>query len=477
MHSSFLDRYRESASPSEGEALSVSALNKEARQLLENGLGSVWVEGEISSLSQPRSGHAYFTLKDDNAQVRCALFRQRARAVRAPLREGQQVRVRAQVSLFEPRGDYQLIVEAIQEAGMGALLAALEELKQKLAAEGIFANARELPYPPRKLAIVTSPTGAALQDIYSVLNARWPWLEVVLVPVQVQGDKAAAQIAAAIALANRAEAVDALLVTRGGGSFEDLWCFNDERVARAIHASRLPVVSAVGHETDTTLADYAADVRAPTPSAAAERLVPDQRDLRRQLAQLARRLLNAQRTGLDRYHQRVDYLGARLRSPLERVSQHRTQLNSLEQRLMRAQRRYLDDAHQRVQQSSARLYRQSPTRVMGNWRQQLMLLENRLSRLGPRMVNERRERLQAGQQRLHNAMARQLEQRQLRLAGLVQRLDSASPLAILKRGYAVLERDDHSIVRAASSVSAGDRVKARLGDGALQLEVLKRLDD
>ncbi|HET8789787.1 MAG TPA: exodeoxyribonuclease VII large subunit, partial [Modicisalibacter sp.] len=257
--------------------LSVSDLNRQARLMLERGFGDCWVEGEVSGLAKPASGHCYFTLKDDRAQLRCALFRTRARFA-APFANGDHVRLRGRVSIFEPRGDYQMIVEAVQPAGQGALLAAFERLKQKLAGEGVFANARPLPCPPRNLLVITSATGAAIRDVLAVLAARWPLLDVTLLPVPVQGREAVPAIVRALALANRNPSFDpqrdAILITRGGGSLEDLWAFNDEHLARAIFHSRIPVMSAVGHEVDVTLADFAADVRAPTPSAAAEQLVP-----------------------------------------------------------------------------------------------------------------------------------------------------------------------------------------------------------
>ncbi|MGJ8515183.1 exodeoxyribonuclease VII large subunit [Carnimonas bestiolae] len=540
MSSSFLNRFREPQEPSSDdndEALTVAALNKQARQLLEGSFNSVWVQGEISSLSQPRSGHAYFTLKDDDAQVRCALFRQRALGVRAPLREGQLVQVCAQVSLFEARGDYQLIVEAVREAGKGALLAALEALRVKLGEEGVFANGRALPYPPEQLAVITSPTGAAIQDVISVLTVRWPWVQVILVPVQVQGDQAAEQIATALARVNAETHADAILLTRGGGSFEDLWCFNDERVARAIHASQIPVMSAIGHETDTTLADYAADLRAPTPSAAAERLVPDQRELRRQLAQLARRLLAAKDSYLNGQHQRIDYLQARLRHPGERLrhqrllltalekrlhsakqrhqldaerhlqllaqrliqamrsqvnSQHRqldglrarlrspqeqllrqrSLLASLEQRLLRAQQRRLQQHRLAITSTTERLQRQSPQRRLVGYQHQLEQLDARLLRVGPRIMQLGSTQLDALEERLTTAVARHQQRAEERLGVLLKRLDIASPLATLRRGYAVLERNDHHVVRSAADVQKGERLSARLGEGQLSLEVI-----
>ncbi|MDI5986413.1 exodeoxyribonuclease VII large subunit, partial [Halomonas sp. M4R5S39] len=304
--------------------LSVSEVNRRARQTLERDFGELWVEGELSGVSRPGSGHVYFTLKDERAQLRCALFRNRARFVAAPMRDGDLVKVRGRLSIFEPRGDYQLIVEAVQAAGVGELLAAFERLKTRLAAEGVFANARPLPYPPRHLLVLSSPTGAAIRDVLAVLAARWPLAKVTLIPVPVQGREAAPALISALGLLNRQSALDpgrdAILITRGGGSLEDLWAFNDEHLARAIFHSRLPVMSAVGHEVDVTLADFAADVRAPTPSAAAEQLVPDRRELAARLVALAGRLERAQLGRLEREAQRLDHLRARLRHPREALA-------------------------------------------------------------------------------------------------------------------------------------------------------------
>ncbi|BBI76042.2 hypothetical protein HAALTHF_52230n [Vreelandella aquamarina] len=318
-HPHFHPRLETPMSAPNAPLLSVSQLNLKARKALENDLGDVWVEGELSNVSRPASGHIYFTLKDDRAQVRCALFRQRARFVSAPMRDGDQVKLRGRVSLFEPRGDYQLIADAVQAAGLGELLAAYERLKAQLEGEGVFANTRPLPFPPRKLLILSSASGAAIRDVLAVLAARWPLTDVTLIPVPVQGAEAAPAMISALALINRQTrldpAQDAVLITRGGGSLEDLWAFNNEHLARAIFHSRLPVMSAVGHEVDVTLADFAADMRAPTPSAAAERLVPDQHALKRQLQQAEQRLQRALQTRLERDSQRLDALRARLRHP------------------------------------------------------------------------------------------------------------------------------------------------------------------
>lgn len=438
-------------------ALSVSEVNRRARLLLEQGIGELWVEGELSGVSRPASGHVYFTLKDSSAQLRCALFRTRARFVAAPMRDGDRVRVRGRVSLFEPRGDYQLIAEAVQPAGEGELLLALERLKQRLAAEGIFANARPLPCPPRHLLVLTSPTGAAIRDVLAVLKARWPLARVTLIAVPVQGREAAPALIAALGLLNRQQALDpardVVLITRGGGSLEDLWAFNDEHLARAIYHSRLPVMSAVGHEVDITLSDLAADVRAPTPSAAAEMLVPDGRDLLRRLAGLERQLLRSTQARLEREGQRLDHLRARLRHPGEVLTRKRQALGELEGRLRRAM-----------------LMR------LAAERRQLGHVQRRMDACHPRRrVAQAGERLARVRARLEQAMQRDVTRQRERLAGLARQLQAVSPLAVLGRGYAILQDDEGKVIRRAGDTQPGQALTARLGEGKLKVEVKRRL--
>ncbi|MDN3521458.1 exodeoxyribonuclease VII large subunit [Halomonas ramblicola] len=433
--------------------LTVSELNRSARQVLEGRFGEVWVEGELSGVTRPSSGHVYFTLKDDRAQLRCALFRNRARFVSAPMRDGDRVKVRGRLSIFEPRGDYQLIAEAVQAAGVGELLAAFERLKTRLAEEGVFANARALPYPPRHLLVLTSPSGAAIRDVLAVLGARWPLASVTLIPVPVQGREAAPAIISALGLLNRQSALspdrDAVLITRGGGSLEDLWAFNDEHLARAIFHSRLPVMSAVGHEVDVTLADFAADVRAPTPSAAAEQLVPDRRELAQRLALLETRLGRGIQGRLEREGQRLDHLRARLRHPGEALARQRRTLDQLAGRLRRAMQARLDAERRRERQLAGRLAAHPPAR-------QLVQAE---------------QRLQGARQRLAAAMPRELGRHRERLSGLVRELQAVSPLAVLGRGYAILTDERDRVVRRAADTRPGQRLEARLGEGRLALEV------
>ncbi|MFC2992333.1 exodeoxyribonuclease VII large subunit [Halomonas tibetensis] len=441
--------------PTAPDALSVSDVNHRARQTLERDIGELWVEGELSGVSRPSSGHLYFTLKDDQAQLRCALFRTRARFVATPMRDGDRVRVRGRLSIFEPRGDYQLIAEAVQAVGVGELLAAFERLKTKLAAEGVFANARPLPCPPRHLLVLTSPTGAAVRDVLAVLAARWPLAHITLIPVPVQGREAAPALIAALGLLNRQPALDphsdAILITRGGGSLEDLWAFNDEHLARAIFHSRLPVMSAVGHEVDVTLADFAADARAPTPSAAAEQLVPDQRELARRIVALEMRLGRAFEARLEREAQRLDHLRARLRHPGEVLVRRREALALIQGRLERAIASRLETERRHQRQLAVRLAAHAPAR--------------RLAEAG--------ERLARARTRLHIAMPRQLAGHRQQLSAVARELQAVSPLAVLGRGYAILEDDKGQVVRRAADTAPGQALSARIGEGRLDLKVIR----
>ena len=375
------------------EVLTVSQLNGRARLLLEDVFAQVWVEGEISNLARPASGHIYFTLKDKNAQVRCALFRQNAARVRQALRDGLAVRVRGKVSLFEGRGDYQLILDTLEPAGDGALRLAFEALKDKLAGEGLFAAERKatLPAHPRCIGIVSSPTGAVIRDIISVFKRRAPQVELTLIPTAVQGREATGQIVRALQLAD-AQGFDALILARGGGSLEDLWCFNEEAVARAVDACVTPIVSAVGHETDVSIADFVADVRAPTPSAAAELLAPSSADLQQRLSGLHQRLLLRMRDRLHRDAMRLESLTRRLRHPGERLQQQAQRIDDLEQRLLRAVDRRLCGGQERLARLETRLAAQHPGRTLHLLRQRLEHLSGRLPRAMQSGMKARRHR-------------------------------------------------------------------------------------
>lgn len=432
------------------EVLTVSQLNGRARMLLEDVFAQIWVEGEISNLSRPASGHIYFTLKDAQAQVRCALFRQNAARVRQALRDGLAVRVRGKVSLYEGRGDYQLILDSLEPAGDGALRLAFEALKSKLEAEGLFDAARKQPLPRHatRVGIISSPTGAVIRDIISVFGRRAPQVELTLVPTPVQGREATAQIVRALQLADRG-GFDALILARGGGSLEDLWCFNEESVARAVATCATPIVSAVGHETDVSIADFVADVRAPTPSAAAELLAPDSSDLRQRLDSLSRRLQLRMRTQLQQAGMRLEALGRRLRHPGERLQQQAQRVDDLELRLQRALRRRLEQAGERLGRLDGRLAAQHPGR-------QLTLLRQRLDSL---------------EQRLPRAIQQGLRQRSQQLQGLVQTLQVVSPLATLSRGYSILLDEQGQAIRQPQQVRPGQLLRARLSEGELPVRV------
>ncbi|WP_304639085.1 exodeoxyribonuclease VII large subunit [Pseudomonas sp.] len=432
------------------EVLSVSQLNARARQLLEDVFPRIWVEGEISNLSRPSSGHVYLTLKDSRAQVRCALFRQNAARVRLDLRDGLLVQARGRVSLYEGRGDYQLILEALEPAGDGALRQAFEALKAKLQAEGLFdvAGKRSLPGHPRRIGVITSPTGAALRDIISVFRRRAPFIELVVVPTPVQGREAAPQIVKALQLADRGD-FDALILARGGGSLEDLWPFNEEAVARALHACSTPTVCAVGHETDVSISDFCADVRAPTPSAAAELLSPDQQAMLDTLAGAERRLLRCIQARLDREKNCIESLRKRLRHPGERLAQQAQRLDELELRLRRAQLQNARQAQQRLNGLAARLQSRHPGQAIAVLRQRLQQLA----------------------QRLPQAATRQLLQRRTQFQAATHALQLVSPLATLARGYSILLDERGRALRSIREVQPGQRLEARLADGSIDLRV------
>ncbi len=433
--------------PRNRSAISVSELNRQVKSLLEHSFMTLQVEGEISNLARPSSGHWYFTLKDDRAQVRCAMFRGRNQQVRFRPKEGDQVVVMAKVSLYEGRGDFQLICEQMQESGQGRLQQAFERLKLQLSQEGLFdaSRKRPLPSPARHIGVITSPTGAAIHDILQVLQRRCPSLPVALYPTAVQGNEAAAQIVRALELANRDGRCDALIVGRGGGSLEDLWPFNEESVARAIAASGIPVVSAVGHEVDISISDLVADLRAPTPSAAAELLSPDQSQLQQQLQVLRQRLARQTMRTLDQHRARLNHLRARLRHPGERLREQSQRLDQLELRLQRALNRRLQHSDQRLEALHQRLQRSSPSRLLERKQQQLAPLQQRLQHGIELLLQQRRQQLQFQARQLHGV----------------------SPLATLERGYAIVQDKNGQAITRQEQVSPGDQINARLHQGTL----------
>jgi exodeoxyribonuclease VII large subunit len=432
-------------------ALSVSELNHQARHLLESSFMQVWVEGELSGLSRPSSGHWYFSLKDRKCQVRCAMFRGMNQRIRTPPKEGDQVRIRGKVTLYENRGDFQIIVEHVEPAGLGALQQAFEELKRKLLVEGLFeqASKKQLPSLPRHIGVVTSPTGAAIHDILTVLARRCPAIPVTLYPTAVQGKAATADIVRAIEAAQNHGVADVLIIGRGGGSLEDLWCFNEEAVARAIAACRIPTVSAVGHEVDVTIADFVADLRAPTPSAAAEKISPDQSDWLKQLRDREFRLSNAMGLALKRLSTQLGHLSARLRDPRRELLEKAQRMDELELRLRKAIRQRLTTVSVRNDHLRQRLVMQSPHR-------QLSDSQDALRRVSERLVS---------------VMQQDLKQRRDNLEHAAQTLNVVSPLATLGRGYSIVRDNNGNILRDASNVNPGDTISARVARGEMTAKV------
>ena len=433
--------------------LTPSQLNTLARDLLESAFPLVWVEAELGNVTRPASGHLYFTLKDARAQIKCAMFKPKSTWLKFVPREGLRVLGRGRLTLYEARGDYQLVMDHLEEAGEGALRRAFDELKARLAAEGLFDEARKRPLPVhvRRLAVITSPSGAAVRDVLSVLGRRFPLLEVDVLPVQVQGEAAAGQITAMLKRAAGSGRYDVILLTRGGGSLEDLWAFNDEQLARAIAASPVPVVSAVGHETDFSLADFAADLRAPTPSVAAELLVPDRSDLLTRLQGLQRRISSLQAQALRQSMQRADRAVLRLQA-----MRPQARLQMLQRRQLEAQRRLQSTWREQLQRRHASL-RHAAAVLRANQPQ--------------RRVAGLQEHVLSLAQRAQAATARTLQREALELRGLARSLEAVSPLATIARGYSILQDERGGIVRSVFDTASGERLTARLQDGTLKVRV------
>ena len=409
-----------------GNIYSPSEINHEARLHLEAGFGRVWIEGELSNLSRPASGHLYFSLKDDKAQISCALFRSNTYGMGFKPENGMLVRARGRISLYEARGNYQLIADSLVRSGEGLLRAKFELLKNTLASEGLFDEAHKKPLPhfPRRIAVVTSPSGAALRDILTVLKRRWPLAAVRVYGVPVQGDEAAPAIVDALAAANEHGWAEVIITGRGGGSLEDLWAFNEESVARAIYASELPVVAAVGHEIDFSISDFVADLRAPTPSAAAELISPDQRALKQDLSSTRKRLEQRARYQLQQLAQRLDHLSHRLHQqhPGQRLLQHRKMLQQAKHRLQLAGARIIPRRRQRLEE----LYR------------------HRLLPAGQRIVPARQRMLQ----------------------DLARTLNAVSPLPTLARGYAiVMDAQTGTAISSVKKIKLRQKLITQLSDG------------
>ncbi|MDH3924330.1 MAG: exodeoxyribonuclease VII large subunit [Xanthomonadales bacterium] len=433
-----------------------SELNREVKLHLETGFPRVLLEAEISNLARPASGHLYFSLKDNKAQIRCAMFRSAANRTRVAVENGMQVLARGRISLYEPRGDYQFIVDGLEDAGEGLLQRQFEELKKRLEAEGLFDPAAKQPihtYPSR-IGIITSASGAAVRDLLHVLERRWPVAAVRIYPVPVQGVEAPAKIHSAILAANRQAWADTLIVSRGGGSLEDLAAFNDETVARGIFASAIPVISAVGHETDFSIADFVADLRAPTPSAAAEMATPDATVLKAGFTKLQRQITARMEARLQQESQKLDHIVHRLhqRHPASELARQAEHLRSQQGILKRGAERYLADQSRQIETLASRLIAFRPDHV----------------------VSAFSKRLDAIRKSLQQVSLSSLNQRQEQLAGLARTLQAVSPLETIGRGYSIITRGDSGeVVYATDQVKPGDRVLARVSDGQLDCTVDK----
>lgn len=432
----------------------VSRLNREIRALLEQGFASLVLTGEISNFITPASGHWYFSLKDDKAQIKAAMWRGNNRNQSYRPINGAQVTVKARVSLYEPRGDYQLIVEHMEPAGEGQLKQEFDALKMRLAAEGLFSSVYKKPLPQNinRIGVITTATGAAIKDILTVLKRRAPQLEVIIYPAMVQGKDAHLQLIKQIELANIRSEVDVLILGRGGGSLEDLWCFNHEQLARAIFNSQLPIVSAVGHEIDTTISDYVADVRAATPSAAAELVSPNTQELHNKVTQLVNRLANAFKHDMSEKRAQALQLQHRLNlcHPRNQLNQKAQRLDELSIALQQAMRNSLYQQERTLNNLTPRLMRQSPDKKLTQASHQLAQLQTRLNQ----------------------AIQQQLQQANNSLALQASRLDSVSPLNVLARGYSITKTDKQKVVKSVADVKVGDTLITELVDGTLHSQVL-----
>lgn len=431
---------------------SISRLNREVKLLLENEFPLIWVEGELSNIARPSSGHLYFSLKDSNAQVSCAMFRNRSRNLDFKAEDGVAVLARVRVSLYEPRGNYQLIVEHMEEAGAGALQREFELLKQRLNKEGLFNEAHKQPIPtlPKQIGVITSESGAAIRDVISVLRRRFPSIPVIIYPVPVQGDGAGEKIADMVKLADKRGECDVLIVTRGGGSLEDLWAFNEEVLARTIYHCNTPVVSAIGHEIDFTISDFVADKRAATPSAAAEMVSPDRSEWQQALQVQYNRLCNAMQSIQLRRQQQLDFLEKRLQHPGKRLEIIGKRVQDLQTRLSNAQTVSLKQHRAHLNEVTAQLHQHTPMHRLNRLQAQSASLASRLG----------------------SAIKVLVKARQQQFLSISHTLEAVSPLATLNRGYAIVRHPkDRHIIRRCRDVSSGQQIEAALSDGALLCRV------
>ena len=426
----------------------VSELNQDVRTLLETGFPALWLEGEISNFTAPSSGHWYFTLKDKKAQVRCAMFKNRSRVVNFTPKQGDKVLIRAKISLYEARGDYQLIAESMEEAGFGALQRQFEELKNKLQSEGLFSSSvkQALPEIPKQIGVITSPTGAAIKDILNVLKRRFPAIPVLIYPTLVQGELAAPQIAQMIDRANRHKTCDVLILTRGGGSLEDLWAFNEEIVARAIFQSNIPIVSGVGHDIDVTISDFVADKHAPTPSAAAELITPDVKDFLLTLSSQQKKLQNLANQSIKHKQTQLTLIGKRLKHPHQQLMEHAQKLDSLELRLVNSVKRNLEYKSSELKQKTRLFQTASPLKKIIELKKSILDRQLMLFAHAKQNINNKKNRL----------------------ALSVQTLNAISPLATLDRGYSIVShRNNNCIVTSHNEVELNEELDIKLSHGKL----------
>ena len=430
------------------EIYSVSELNTEVRDLIEEHFPSVWVEGEISNLARPASGHIYFSLKDESAQVRCAMFRMSNRLLKFKPENGTQVLLRARVSLYEARGDFQLIVDYMEESGDGLLRRKFEQLKADLAQEGLFdaQHKQEIPLLPTRIGVITSPSGAAIRDVLSVLQRRFPAIPVLIYPIPVQGDDAPPRIVRMIKKACQRNECDVLILTRGGGSLEDLWAFNDEKVARAIFDCAIPIVCGVGHEIDSTIADFVADVRSPTPSAAAELVSPDRMEWLAGFMRSENRLLGLIKQKLSNTKQQLTWLRKRIQHPRQRIQRIAQRLDEMEQRLVHVQQIYQHTTRARLTTLATRLQQTNPVHRL----EKLTMVQQTLG------------------QRLQHAMTKKLQNTQYQFNTLSRALEAVSPLATLGRGYAIVRKHpEGDIIRDAKQLKSGEQLLTQLQHGSV----------
>ena len=428
--------------------LTVSQLTAVIKSALEDNFTDVWVEGEIFNFRVPSSGHIYFTLKDNSSQIRAVLFRPSARILKFVPKEGLHVLCRGRITVYEFRGEYQIVIEYMEPKGVGALLLAFEQLKERLSKEGLFneARKRQIPPFPKKIGIVTSPTGAAIRDILKVINRRFAGVEIVIAPAAVQGERAAPEIVDAIGDLNRLEGIEVIIVTRGGGGIEDLWPFNEETVARAIFNSQIPVISAVGHETDYTIADFVADLRAPTPSAAAEMVVKNKEDIQRHIVTLYQRLIYAEKTFLGKKMERINSLSTRVFSPEREIGRYLQRLDEIETRLNHGMQRILRNRRHHIEKLIMDINSFNP--------------QNRITIY--------RHKMDASMNSMFNNISHIITLKKKGFHGVVARLDSLSPLAILSRGYSITYKlPGLSIIKSSADVQDGDKVEVKLHDGAI----------